>query len=57
MSDKLDSRNPAPSGRALVLGGGGSAGNVMDPSTRLPAARAGYEQGKILAGQLTGFWR
>jgi NTE family protein len=31
--------------------------NVMDPSTRLPAARAGYEQGKILAGQLTGFWR
>jgi hypothetical protein len=32
MSDKLDSRNPAPSGRALVLGGGGSAGNAWGRS-------------------------
>jgi NTE family protein len=31
--------------------------NVMDPSTRPPAARAGYNQGRTLAGQLTGFWR
>jgi len=31
--------------------------NQMDPSTRPPAARAGYNQGKALAGQLTEFWR
>ena len=31
--------------------------NVMDPSTRPPADRAGYNQGTALAGQLTGFWR
>jgi NTE family protein len=31
--------------------------NLMDPSTRPPAARAGYHQGRALAGQLTGFWR
>ena len=30
--------------------------NMMDPSTRPPAARAGYNQGRALAGQLTGFW-
>jgi NTE family protein len=32
-------------------------GNVMDPSMRAPAARAGYDQGKALAGPLSGFWR
>ena len=31
--------------------------NMMDPSTRPPAARAGYDQGRALAEQLTGFWR
>jgi NTE family protein len=31
--------------------------SMMDPSTRPPAARAGYDQGRALAGQLTGFWR
>lgn len=31
--------------------------NLMDPSTRQPAARAGYEQGRALAEQLTEFWR
>jgi NTE family protein len=31
--------------------------NLMDPSTRLPAARAGYDQGRSLAEQLTEFWR
>ena len=31
--------------------------NVMDPSTRPPAARAGYDQGRALAAQLTEFWR
>jgi NTE family protein len=31
-------------------------GNMMDLSARPPAARAGYDQGRALAGQLTGFW-
>jgi NTE family protein len=31
--------------------------NLMDPSTRPPAAQAGYHQGRALAEQLTEFWR
>ena len=31
--------------------------NMMDPSTRPPAAQAGYHQGRGLASHLTGFWR
>jgi NTE family protein len=31
--------------------------NMMDLSARPPAARAGYDQGSALAGQLTDFWR
>jgi NTE family protein len=31
--------------------------NMMDPSTRPPAARAGCNQGSALAKQLTKFWR
>jgi NTE family protein len=31
--------------------------NSMDLSTRTPAARAGYSQGRALAEQLTEFWR
>ncbi len=31
--------------------------NMMDLSTRPPAARAGYHQGRALAEQLTEFWR
>jgi NTE family protein len=31
--------------------------NAMDQSLRPPAARAGYDQGRALAEQLTGFWR
>jgi NTE family protein len=31
--------------------------NAMDSSLRPPAARAGYGQGRALAGQLTEFWR
>jgi NTE family protein len=30
--------------------------NAMDPSTRPPAAQAGYDQGSALAEQLTEFW-
>lgn len=32
-------------------------GDLMDPSTRMPAARAGYGQGRARAGRLTEFWR
>jgi NTE family protein len=31
--------------------------NMMDPSTRPPAARAGHSQGRALAEQLSEFWR
>ena len=31
--------------------------NLMDLSTRPPAARAGYNQGRAVAEQLTEFWR
>jgi NTE family protein len=31
--------------------------NLMDLSTRPPAARAGYAQGSALAEQLLAFWR
>jgi NTE family protein len=31
--------------------------DVMDLSTRPPAARAGYNQGRALAGELREFWR
>jgi NTE family protein len=31
--------------------------NMMNPSTRPPAARAGYEQGRALVEQLFEFWR
>jgi NTE family protein len=31
--------------------------NAMDPALRPPAARAGYDQGRALAAQVTGFWR
>jgi NTE family protein len=31
--------------------------NMMDPSKRPPAARAGHNQGRALAGELTEFWR
>ncbi|MDR6868785.1 NTE family protein [Microbacterium resistens] len=31
--------------------------NALDPSTRLPAARGGYAQGRALAAGLTDLWR
>lgn len=31
--------------------------NMMDPSTRPPAARAGYNQGRARGDELTLFWR
>ncbi|HXW88383.1 MAG TPA: patatin-like phospholipase family protein [Streptosporangiaceae bacterium] len=44
-----------PDGNARDLFAFGA--NQMDPSTRPPAARAGYDQGRALAEQLTEFWR
>jgi len=31
--------------------------NALDPSTRLQAARGGYDQGRALAELLAEFWR
>ena len=31
--------------------------NALDPSTRLPAARGGHDQGRALAERLADFWR
>jgi NTE family protein len=31
--------------------------DLMDPATRAPAARAGHDQGRALAGRLSGLWR
>jgi NTE family protein len=42
-----------PDGNSLSAFGA----SMMDLSTRPPAARAGYGQGRALAGQLTEFWR
>ena len=42
-----------PDGNSLSAFGA----NMMDLSTRPPAARAGYDQGRALAEQLTEFWR
>jgi len=42
-----------PDGRAL----GAFGTDMTDLSTRRPAAEAGYDQGRALAGQLAGFWR
>ncbi len=41
-----------PDGRSLRAFGAG----MMDPSTRPPAARAGYDQGRALARPLSAFW-
>jgi len=42
---------PDPASRAAF------GDNMMDASTRAPAARAGYEQGRAIAGRLAEFWR
>jgi NTE family protein len=30
--------------------------NALDPATRLPAARGGYEQGRAIADHVAGLW-
>jgi NTE family protein len=42
-----------PDGRSVSAFGA----SMMDLAARPPAARAGYDQGRALAGQLTAFWR
>ena len=42
-----------PDGNSLHMFGA----RAMDLSMRPPAARAGYDQGRALAEQLTEFWR
>ncbi len=42
-----------PDGDSLTAFGA----SMMDLPARAPAARAGYDQGRDLAGQLTEFWR
>jgi NTE family protein len=56
--DELRSRGSSvatvfPDAHALSMFGS----NMMDLSTRPPAARAGCSQGRALAEQLTRFWR
>lgn len=41
-----------PDDAAFMLGA-----SAMDPAARLPAARAGYEQGRALAGEIADLWR
>jgi NTE family protein len=31
--------------------------NALDPSTRAPAARGGFDQGRALAERLSALWR
>ena len=50
---RQQSRNDLPGQQLRRMFGS----NVMDLSTRPPAARAGYDQGRALAEQLTEFWR
>ncbi len=42
-----------PDGASLTAFGA----NMMDPSTRPPAARAGYDQGRACAERVAAFWR
>jgi NTE family protein len=49
---KVETVFPDGSARDIFTPGG----NVMDPSSRLPAAQAGYDQGKALAARLAHFW-
>jgi len=50
---KVETVFPAGNARGIFA----PDGNVMDPSSRLLAAQAGYDQGKVLATSLARFWR
>jgi NTE family protein len=49
---KVETVFPDGSARGIFAPGG----NVMDPSSRLSAGQAGYDQGKALATRLAHFW-
>ncbi|OIH85866.1 patatin [Arthrobacter sp. UCD-GKA] len=57
---QVDELRAGGSGVETILPDDGSldafGNNMMDPSTRPAAARAGCEQGRALAGRLAGFW-
>jgi NTE family protein len=61
LATQVDELGAAGSRVETIFPDGGSAhmfgANAMDLSLRPPAARAGYNQGSILADQLIGFWR
>ncbi len=61
LAAQVDELRAGGSSVETVFPDGGSehmfGANAMDPSLRLPAARAGYDQGRALAEQLTEFWR
>lgn len=58
---QADELRAGGSGVETILPDSGSrdafGGDMMNPLTRAPAARAGYGQGRALAGRLAGFWR
>src|SRR3984893_5225706 len=61
LAAQLDELRASGSGVATIFPDGDSLNafgvNMMDLSTPPPAARAGYDQGRGLAGHLTKFWR
>lgn len=61
LAAQVDELRAGGSGVETIFPDSGSrtafGGNMMDLSTRPPAARAGYDQGRARAGQLAGFWR
>jgi NTE family protein len=61
LATQIDELRAGGSRVETVFPDGGSGdvfnANALDPSTRLPAARGGYDQGRALAGQLSVFWR
>jgi NTE family protein len=61
LAAQVDELRAGGSGVETILPDSGSRDafgtNLMNPSTRQPAARAGHKQGRALAEQLTGFWR
>jgi NTE family protein len=60
LATQVDELRAGGSGVETIFPDSGSehmfGADAMDLSLRPPAARAGYDQGRALAGQLTGFW-
>jgi NTE family protein len=60
LAAQVDDLRARGSSVETILPDGGSraafGAGMMDPATRAPAARAGYDQGRAVAGRLTAFW-